>query len=108
MHDASGREVGNVLVGFDERGAHINDSGIEAGQYLPNEKSIYRGKGYGRQMYVKAIEKARELGAERITSGGATSEDAAGVWRSLKRDYPVKETLKYGRPFFEIELRGKR
>lgn len=43
----------------------------------------YRGRGYGKVMYLEAIKQARRLGKKYLTSASEFTEDAARVWRSL-------------------------
>ena len=57
-------------------GNHIK---IDSADILPE----FQGKGYGKELYMRAIEYARDQGIGEVRSGRPTSEDAARVWKSL-------------------------
>lgn len=86
MHGLEGKEVGGLLMGLDGKGnAFVNDVSIDHPDYLS--------KGYGKALYKQAIDVVEQLGAEKINSGtSGTNEQAARVWRSLGKDYPLTET----------------
>lgn len=82
-----GREIGAVgyLVLQDrEGGTHwqIVDS------YVMPE---WRGKGYGRKMYLALFKDAKKSGVPYVISDEALSPDAEGLWESLKRDGIAEE-----------------
>lgn len=52
----------------------------------------FEGQGYGRQMYEKAIEDARQAGASEFSSGSSPEPGAVRVWKSLQRKYPVEKS----------------
>ena len=80
--DAQGKEVGWLMIGIYGKGiAYVDGASLDA---------QYRGKGYGKAMYRRAIDELKkDPGVRYFTSSGTLSEDADRVWQSLSKDYPV-------------------
>ena len=70
---------GNETIGSMDLIERPHDLEVDLSHLLPK----YRGKGYGKAMYLEAIKKAQQLGKRRLISGSEFTEDAARVWRSL-------------------------
>lgn len=70
-------------------------------------KPEYRGQGLGKAAYKSVIEEAKQNpNVRRITSDPVNlSPDAARVWESLKKDYPVEDIVHpNGKPGYQIDL----
>jgi hypothetical protein len=102
LHDIRDKKVGQILVGIDKstNTAHVNDAKIESGPREVNDKSLFRGRGYGKAMYLEAMRVAKENDVRYFSNdaGGATSLDARYVWDSLARQFEVKEEHDEGIP----------
>ncbi len=100
--DFSGKEVGWVEIGVREEGrkTHLVESMLD-------EK--YRGKGYGRKMYIKAIDFLKRYypKAETLESSFPLSTEAERVWRSLAKSHKVVEEYNSfeQRPHFTLRLK---
>jgi ribosomal protein S18 acetylase RimI-like enzyme len=64
----------------------------------------YQNLGIGRRLYDRAIDSAIDRGAKTFNSDGVVSADAQRVWKSLAKDYPVKQIEGKAGTTFSIDL----
>lgn len=83
LYDQDNNKIGNIDLAFYPQNK-------EAVIIVTKIGDPWRGKGYGKSAYKKAIDLVKEKGL-RLKSARLISEDAINVWKSLEKDGLVEK-----------------
>jgi hypothetical protein len=110
LRSPEGKQLGRLIADISPDGttAHVNAATIDdkLNTGITENKSPYRGHGYGIGVYMEAMRRAKAKGMRFFASDdtGRTSPDAERVWQSLGKKFKMESTGEAHKAKYIIDL----